>query len=38
MAWLYNIRRDEFLTEIGLNETSRKGWIVVDGHYTTHFL
>ena len=36
-GWLYNVRRDEFLTEIGVHTPLRKGWIVVEGYYTTHF-
>lgn len=36
-GWLHNIRRDEFLTEVGLRSSLRKGWIVVEGNYTVHF-
>jgi hypothetical protein len=36
-GWLHNVRVNEFLTEIGLCPPLRKGWIVVEGYYTTHF-
>lgn len=36
-GWLHNVRRDEFLTEIGVKHTTRKGWIVIKGNYTAHF-
>lgn len=36
-GWLHNIRRDEFLTEVGVRSSLRKGWIVVAGRYTAHF-
>jgi len=36
-GWLYNIRRDEFLTEFGINSTFLKGWIVIEGYYSVHF-
>jgi hypothetical protein len=36
-GWLYNVGRDEFLTEINVDTPLRKGWIVVKGYYTAHF-
>lgn len=36
-GWLYNVRRDEFLTEVGLRKPLREEWIVVEGYYTSHF-
>lgn len=36
-GWLYNVRRDEFLTEIGSHSPIRAGWIVVEGYYSAHF-
>ena len=36
-GWLHNIRRDEFLTEVGVRKPLREGWIVVEGYYTAHF-
>lgn len=36
-GWLHNVRRDEFLTEIGLRSSLRKGWIVVGGSIHAHF-
>jgi hypothetical protein len=36
-GWLHNVRRDEFLTEVGVRSPLRKGWIVVEGYYTAHF-
>ncbi|MFH1754907.1 MAG: hypothetical protein ABIA59_04315, partial [Candidatus Latescibacterota bacterium] len=36
-GWLYNVRRDEFLMEMGLHTPLREGWIVVKGHYTANF-
>lgn len=36
-GWLHNVRRDEFLTEIGVRMPLREGWIVVEGGYTARF-
>ncbi len=36
-GWLYNVRRDEFLTEIGVGSLHRSGWIVIEGRYTVRF-
>jgi hypothetical protein len=36
-GWLHNIRRDEFMAEIGLHAPPRKGWVVIKGYYTAHF-
>lgn len=36
-GWLHNVRRDEFLIEVGLRSPLREGWIVVNGYYTAHF-
>lgn len=36
-GWLNNVRRDEFLTEVGVRKPLREGWIVVEGYYTAHF-
>lgn len=36
-GWLHNVRRDEFLTEIGVHSPIRKGWIVIKGYYSAHF-
>jgi hypothetical protein len=36
-GWLYNVRRDEILTEMGIHSPLRKGWIVIAGYYTAHF-
>lgn len=36
-GWLHNVRRDEFLTEIGVKTPSRDGWVVIKGNYTAHF-
>ncbi|MBU1744032.1 MAG: hypothetical protein KJ649_03925, partial [Proteobacteria bacterium] len=36
-GWLHNVRRDEFLTEVGIRTPLREGWIVVEGYYTAHF-
>ncbi len=37
IGWLHNVRRDEFLAEIGLHKPSREGWIIVEGSYSVHF-
>jgi hypothetical protein len=37
IGWFHNVRRDEFLTEVGMRTPIRKGWIVVEAYYTTHF-
>jgi len=36
-GWLHNVRRDEFLTEVGVRLPIRKGWIVIEGCYSAHF-
>lgn len=36
-GWLHNVRRDEFLAEVGVRSPLRNGWIVVEGYYTVHF-
>ncbi len=36
-GWLHNVRREEFLSEIGLSAPLREGWIVIDGDYTVYF-
>lgn len=36
-GWLHNVRRDEFLSEVGICAPLRDGWIVIDGHYTVYF-
>lgn len=36
-GWLHNVRRDEFLNEIGVKHPSREGWVVIKGNYTAHF-
>lgn len=36
-GWLHNIRRDEFMTEVGVGSSTREGWVVVKGYYTAHF-
>jgi hypothetical protein len=37
IGWLRNVRRDEFLTEVGVRAPMRKGWIVVEGCNTACF-
>lgn len=37
IGWLHNVRRDEFLTEIGVGTSTREGWVVVKGYYTAYF-
>ncbi|WBU30517.1 hypothetical protein OOZ54_03190 [Rhodopseudomonas palustris] len=36
-GWLRNVRREEFLTEIGLTNPPRPGWLVVDCYYNARF-
>jgi len=36
-GWLHNVRRDEFLTEVGIRTPIRKGWVVVEGSIHAHF-
>ncbi|MCX5829683.1 MAG: hypothetical protein NTV58_17065 [Deltaproteobacteria bacterium] len=36
-GWLHNVRRDEFLAEVGICAPLREGWIVIEGHYTAYF-
>ena len=36
-GWLRNIRRDEYLTEVGIQYPIFDGWIVIGAHYTAHF-
>ena len=36
-GWLHHVRRDEYLTEVGIHTPLRKGWIVIEGYYTAHF-
>ena len=36
-GWVHNVRRDEYLTELGIHKSPREGWIIVDGVYTAHF-
>lgn len=35
-GWLYNIRRDEVLAEIGVQRPTREGWIVVKGYTSSY--
>ena len=36
-GWVHNVRRDEYLTELGIHKPPREGWITIEGVYTTHF-
>jgi hypothetical protein len=36
-GWLHNVRRDEYLMEVGVHTPLHEGWIVVEGNYTAHF-
>ncbi len=36
-GWLYNVRRDEFLTEVGIRIPFRDEWIVVEGSIHAHY-
>ncbi len=36
-GWLHNLNVNECLAELGIQNTSRLGWIVANGHYTVHF-
>lgn len=36
-GWLHHVRLDEFLTEIGIKSSYRRGWIVIKGYYQIHY-
>jgi len=36
-GWVHNMRRSEFVTEVGIRSPLRKGWIAVAGYHTSHF-
>jgi hypothetical protein len=36
-GWLQNARRDEVLSELGVLNSSKPGWLVVDGQYSARF-
>jgi hypothetical protein len=36
-GWVQSTRRNEFIAEIGLIDSSRPGWLVIDGYYSARF-